>query len=211
MGAAHIQRHAVSAGFFIVINVLITVGQAGERRNYHIGWQFHWIAKLRLQRHRLAVEFALRSAGEAGKVSATNRAVVLTVHTGRKIEIPRIARVSGVTDDAVVVGGRSIAAQVAFPVDRSVAVVHGCTQTPVVTQRTVSTQNQAAKFRRVTADVCAAVLTRIPAKRLSPDDPVAGIVITGCHAAGARGVRITHGINVRADHRLCGRRCDCCR
>jgi len=62
---------------------------------------------------------------------------------------------------------------------RGVAVVQGCAQTPVVTQRAVGTDDQAAKFCGVSADVVGAVLASITAERLSPDDPVVGVVIAG--------------------------------
>ncbi|MNT85230.1 hypothetical protein D3C72_2253650 [compost metagenome] len=91
--------------------------------------------------------------------------------------------------------------------NRRIAVVHRRTQTPVVTQRTIRTHDQAAKLRAVTTDFSGAVLTCIATERLTPDNPVAGVIITRRHAAGTGIARITDGINVRSHHGLSGRRC----
>ncbi|MNC25913.1 hypothetical protein D3C75_740220 [compost metagenome] len=183
--AANIQRHTVAAGFVVAINMLITVSQRGQRRQNHVGWQRERIAELGLQGDRLTVELAVCCPGEAGEISATHGAVVLTVEACREVQVPRIAGVACVTNHAVVIGGGGVAAQVVFAVNRGIAVVHRSAQTPVVAQRTVGPDDQAAKLSGVATDLIAAVLTGITAKRLAPDDPVAGVVVAGCHTAGA--------------------------
>ncbi len=194
VGAANIQRHAVAASFAVTIHMLIAIGQACQRGQHHVSRQSDWIAKLALQGDGLAVELAVGGAGEAGEISATHGAVVLTVETRREVQVPRIAGVTRVTNHPVVIGGGVVAAQVVFPVYGGVAVVQGCAQTPVITQRAIGTYDQAAKFRGVAADVVGAVLAGITTERLTPDDPVVGVVITGRHAADAGGLRVTHGI-----------------
>ena len=196
---ANVQRHAVTAVFTVAIHVLVAVRQPGKRCQHNVGWQGKRIAKLALQRNRLTVIFALRTAFEAGEVHLAVGLIVLTVYACGQVHVPRLAAEAGVTNNTVVVGGRVVTVQVVLTVHGGVAVVHRRAHAPQIAQRAIRTDDETTELRAIAADVLRAVLVCEAAERLTPEDPVF-VSITGCYAACAANLRVALCVHMVTYH-----------